>query len=128
NDPRLLAEFALTVGSVENLKMLYVMTFADMRAVGPKVWNNWRDMLLGELYMRTLTRFEQGQHVVDDEHARAERIRQRLIDLVDPDRRAAFRSFLAGMPERYLTSTPEAQVPGHFELMNHLREEWSIRP
>ena len=32
HDPRLLAEFAHTCGSVENLKMLYVMTFADMRA------------------------------------------------------------------------------------------------
>jgi len=128
HDPRLLAEFARTVGSVENLKMLYVMTFADMRAVAPKVWNNWRDMLLGELYMRTLTRFEQGQYVEEDEHGRAERIRQRLLELVDPERRAAFHSFLAGMPERYLTSTPEAQVPAHFELMNHLREEWSIRP
>ena len=32
------------------------------------------------------------------------------------------------MPERYLTTTPEAQIPAHFELMNHLREEWSIRP
>lgn len=127
HDPRLLDEFSRTCGSIENLKMLYVMTFADMRAVGPKVWNNWRDMLLGELYMRTLTRFEQGQ-VEEDEHGRAERIRQRLLGLIDPDRQAAFRSFLASMPERYLTTTPEAQVPAHFELMNHLREEWSIRP
>ncbi len=128
HDPRLVAEFAGTVGSAENLKMLYVMTFADMRAVGPKVWNNWRDMLLGELYMRTLTRFEQGQGAEDAEHGRAERIRQRLTDLMEPERRAAFRSFIAGMPERYLTSTPEAQIPAHFELMNHLREEWSVRP
>lgn len=128
HDPHLLSEFAATVGSIENLKMLYVMTFADMRAVGPKVWNNWRDMLLGELYMRTLTRFEQGQHVVEDEHGRAERIRQRLVEAVDPDRRTAFRTFLASLPERYLTTTPEGQVPVHFDLMNHLREEWSVRP
>jgi [protein-PII] uridylyltransferase len=128
HDPKLLSEFAATVGSIENLKMLYVMTFADMRAVGPKVWNNWRDMLLGELYMRTLTHFEQGQHVTDDEHGRAERIRQRLLEIMEPERRTAFRSFLASLPERYLTTTPEAQVPMHFELMNHLREEWSVRP
>ncbi|MCC6848954.1 MAG: [protein-PII] uridylyltransferase [Deltaproteobacteria bacterium] len=127
-DPRLLAEFADLCGSVENLKTLYVMTFADMRAVGPKVWNNWRDMLLGELYMRTLTRFEQGRVEDEDEHARADRIRQRLLGLVESERRAAFQSFLAGMPERYLTTTPENQVPAHFELMNHLREEWTIRP
>ena len=34
------------VGSAERLKALYLLTFADMRAVAPKVYNNWRDMLL----------------------------------------------------------------------------------
>ena len=128
HDPRLILEFARTVGSVENLKRLYVLTFADMRAVGPKVWNNWRDMLLGELYMRTLAFFEQGQLVEEAEGAHAARIRQRLLAAMDEPRRRMFELFLASMPERYITSTSEAQIPAHFELMNRLREEWSIRP
>jgi [protein-PII] uridylyltransferase len=127
-DPHLVREFARMVGSAENLKLLYVLTFADMRAVGPKVWNNWRDMLLGELYMRAQALFDQGQLVEEEEGAHADRIRQRLRAAVEEGRRAAFDQFLAGMPERYLTSTPEAQIPAHFELMNRLREEWSVRP
>jgi len=126
HDPRLILEFARTVGSVENLQRLYVLTFADMRAVGPKVWNNWRDMLLGELYMRALALFEQGQLVEEAETAHAARIRQRLLAAIDEPRRRTFESFLASMPERYLTTTPEAQIPAHFELMNHLREEWNV--
>jgi [protein-PII] uridylyltransferase len=128
HDPRLIVEFARTVGSVANLQRLYVLTFADMRAVAPKVWNNWRDMLLGELYMRTLAFFEQGQLVDEEEGAHAARIRQRLLAAIDEPRRRMFELFLASMPERYLTSTPEAQIPAHFELMNRLREEWSVRP
>jgi [protein-PII] uridylyltransferase len=127
HDPRLVAEFVQTVGSVENLKQLYVMTFADMRAVAPKVWNNWRDVLLGELYMQALARFEQGQPA-EDESARGERIRQRLRAQVGEAHRAVFDAFLASMPDRYVTTTPEAQIPAHFELMNHLREDWSVRP
>src|SRR5262249_46453681 len=37
-------------------------------------------------------------------------------------------TFLATMPNGYLTSTPEAQIPQHFELMNRLRGEWGVRP
>jgi [protein-PII] uridylyltransferase len=127
-DPGLIVEFARTIRSVENLKLLYVMTFADMRAVGPQVWNNWRDMLLGELYMRTLTLLEQGQLVLEEQGKRAARIAQRLLAAVDAARRPSFEAFLCSMPERYLTTTPEAQIPTHFELMNHLREEWSVKP
>jgi [protein-PII] uridylyltransferase len=127
HDPGLVRELARTVGDVENLKSLYVMTFADMRAVAPKVWNNWRDVLLGELYMQTRALFEQGR-LEEDHAARAERMRRRVRATIDPARRAAFDAFLASMPERYLTGTPEARIPAHFELMSHLREEWSVRP
>ncbi len=128
HDPRLVAEFARTVGSVENLKALYAMTFADIRAVGPRVWNNWRDMLLAELYLRTLAFFEQGQWTEGDESAHAERVRRRLVSATDEARRGAFERFLASMPARYLTTTPEHHIPAHFALVSHLREAWSTHP
>jgi [protein-PII] uridylyltransferase len=128
HDPRLVREFARTVGSLENLQLLYVLTFADMRAVGPKVWNNWRDMLLGELYMQARTLFEQGQLVEEAAGAHAARIRQRVLASVEATRRPPLETFLASMPESYLTTTPEPQIVAHFELMNRLREEWSLRP
>jgi [protein-PII] uridylyltransferase len=126
-DPGLVREFARTVGEVDNLKALFVITFADMRAVAPKVWNNWRAVLLGELYMQTLTLFEQGQ-LAEDQRERAERVRKRVRATIEPPRQEAFDAFLAAMPERYVVTTAEARIPSHFELMNHLREEWSVRP
>jgi [protein-PII] uridylyltransferase len=128
HDPRLVREFARTVGSLENLQLLYVLTFADMRAVAPKVWNNWRDMLLGELYMQARALFEQGQLVEEEAGAHAARIRARLLASADPARRPSLDAFLASMPEGYLTTTPEPQIVAHFELINRLREEWSARP
>ena len=63
HDQRLIIDFAKRVATIENLKKLYLLTFADMRAVGPKIWNNWHDMLLGELYMRTLEVFEREEFI-----------------------------------------------------------------
>ena len=55
-DEKTIFEFAKTMGSVNNLKMLYLLTFADVKAVGPDVWNPWKASLLGELYVKTLNR------------------------------------------------------------------------
>jgi [protein-PII] uridylyltransferase len=51
-----------------------------------------------------------------------------VLAATEPARQPALDAFLVGMPERYLTTTPEPQIAAHFELMNRLREEWGIRP
>ena len=66
DDVHTVEEFAREVGSIDRLKALYLMTFADMRAVAPNVYNNWRDMLLSELYMRALKILEQGDREAVD--------------------------------------------------------------
>ena len=50
NDENMVAEFASNVGSVRLLSMLYVLTCADVEAVGPDVMTNWKYNLLTNLY------------------------------------------------------------------------------
>ena len=52
NDPQTIADFANIVQSPERLRLLLVLTVADIRAVGPNVWNGWKAALLRELYWR----------------------------------------------------------------------------
>lgn len=52
DDDTVIAEFAAEVGSVEVLKMLYVLSCADLAAVGPGVLNDWKQSLLTEMYKR----------------------------------------------------------------------------
>ncbi|HEX3409293.1 MAG TPA: [protein-PII] uridylyltransferase, partial [Candidatus Binataceae bacterium] len=66
DNPNTVDEFAREAGSIDRLKALYLLTFADMRAVAPKVYNNWRDMLLSELYMRSLKTLEHGDREAAD--------------------------------------------------------------
>lgn len=55
SDPGLLARFAREVGSPETLRMLYVLTAADISAVGPGKWTSWKADLLTQLFTRTLS-------------------------------------------------------------------------
>jgi [protein-PII] uridylyltransferase len=49
-DPQTLSDFVGIVQSPERLRLLLVLTVADIRAVGPNVWNGWKGQLLRELY------------------------------------------------------------------------------
>lgn len=53
-DQALLNDFARLVGAPELLRMLYVLSVADIRAVGPDVWTDWKGELLADLYNRTM--------------------------------------------------------------------------
>ncbi|HOV02773.1 MAG TPA: [protein-PII] uridylyltransferase [Kaistiaceae bacterium] len=53
NDRKTINDFAAIVQSLERLKMLLILTVADIRAVGPGVWNGWKGQLLRTLYYET---------------------------------------------------------------------------
>ncbi len=54
DDPKTIQDFVEQVQSPERLKLLLVLTVADIRAVGPKTWNGWKAALLRELYARAV--------------------------------------------------------------------------
>ena len=53
NDPKTSRDFADLVQSRERLKLLLLLTVADLRAVGPGVWTGWKGQLLRTLYFET---------------------------------------------------------------------------
>jgi [protein-PII] uridylyltransferase len=50
NDFKTILDFSSVVQSPERLKLLLILTVADIRAVGPGVWNGWKGQLLRTLY------------------------------------------------------------------------------
>jgi [protein-PII] uridylyltransferase len=51
-DPKTVSDLIDVVQSPERLRLLLILTIADIRAVGPNVWNAWKAGLLRELYYR----------------------------------------------------------------------------
>ena len=59
-DHDVVVAFARTVGDVEHLNHLYLLTIADIRATSPHVWNAWKGRLLEDLYYATRRVLRQG--------------------------------------------------------------------
>jgi [protein-PII] uridylyltransferase len=106
DDDSLVLQFAREVGSPEVLRMLTVLTMADIAAVGPGVWNRWKADLLSELYQRTLRFLDPDANATGADRRRAE-LNQLLTgrDKQDPVIRLA-----AGLPRAYLRSQQPRQV------------------
>jgi [protein-PII] uridylyltransferase len=122
DDHTTVQEFAHTVGSIDRLKALYLLTYADMRAVAPKVYNNWRDMLLSDLYLRALKVLEQGDREAADPARRLATVkaavRETLLATSAPE--ADVNAFLDDMPDRYFFTVSENDIVLHFDLMRSL--------
>ncbi len=128
-DQATVAEFARQAGSIDRLKALYLLTYADMRAVAPNVYNNWRDMLLSDLYMRALKVLEQGDREAVDPVRRLATVKAAVRELLtavatgaNGARASEVEAFMAEMPERYFFTVPEGDIPLHFEMMRALGE------
>lgn len=60
DDSKTIQDFVALVQSPERLKLLLCLTVADIRAVGPTVWNAWKAGLLRELYHRAMEEMTGG--------------------------------------------------------------------
>jgi len=110
NDPKTIQDFAEIVQSPERLKLLLILTVADIRAVGPGVWNGWKGQLLRNLYYATRPVLAGGQVELSRseraEHAIAE-LREKLQDMPQKE----FSAFTAlHEPDYWLRTTPDQQA------------------
>jgi len=116
SDDQLIVRFAVDVGSPEVLSMLFVLTCADLAAVGPGVLNTWKGEVLSDLYLRTL------MHLSGDSPS-----------LVADDCRASVAALLEAEPEAdwysaqtsalhsaYLMSTPPEKIATELRRLRQL--------
>jgi [protein-PII] uridylyltransferase len=92
-DRRTIENFAAVVQSLERMKLLAILTTADIRAVGPGVWNGWKAQLLRTLYYETEPVLTGGFSEVN----RAERVAAAKIEF-----RSAFPDWPADALETYI--------------------------
>ena len=120
DDPKTVERLCAIVRFPAWLTMLYVLTCADIRAVGPGVWNAWRGALLRELFVRARTRLAGRFPKPPRRAAVAHRIVQALAD---PTYAEAAERHLQAMSDRYVRSTSPQRMAAHLRLIERLRDE-----
>ncbi|MFN3512412.1 MAG: [protein-PII] uridylyltransferase [Phenylobacterium sp.] len=127
SDPRTVADFARIVETPERLRLLLVLTVADIRAVGPGVWNGWKGQLMRELYGATEAVFRGGRG--SDAAAQIRRYhenaaydaRVRLI-AADP----AAEAWATAMEDAYFTAFSDAEILAHAALARRAGETGGV--
>jgi [protein-PII] uridylyltransferase len=121
-DMETLRIFAEQVETPEQLRMLTLLTYADISAVHPDALTPWKAENLWNLYIAASNYLDR---TVDDDRVRS-RVSSELIARVTtlaPAKSKEIRAYLQGFPQRYLrTRTPE-QVLAHFEMANKLEPD-----
>jgi [protein-PII] uridylyltransferase len=120
DDPKTVEFLAEVVGTPEGLRMLYLLTYADMLAVGPGVMTGWQARVLWELFSRTMSRLTGGRLERPSREVVADRV---LAELPAETPRRAVLAHLALLPERYLVSTPAHRVAAHYRMIERLEED-----
>ena len=117
SDPATVAGFVSLVETPERMRLLLVLTTADIRAVAPGVWNGWKGQLLRELFTAAETVFRGGR---PSDAAGLGRRRQEAeaydarIALVNADPSA--RPWAAAMEDAYFAAFTRAEQASHLEL------------
>jgi [protein-PII] uridylyltransferase len=110
DDPKTILDLADTIQSPERLRLLLVLTVADMRAVSNKVWNNWKATLLRELYARVVEVLEGGLATTERD-VRVQRAKQAAMALLaDWPADAATHFQQLGYPSYWLSFDPETHA------------------
>jgi len=123
-DPKLIEDFASECRTEERLKKLFLLTYADIKAVGPGAWDRWKSSLLWELFLSTLHRFTQGKPVEVLLTEKLERRKRKVLKLLSGKMsEEKVRGFLEEAERDYLSTYPSAEIEKHILLLERMKEQ-----
>ncbi|MFZ1138714.1 MAG: [protein-PII] uridylyltransferase [Candidatus Sulfotelmatobacter sp.] len=120
-NPETVAAFADKVGTPERLKMLCLLTYADIKAVNPEALTPWKAENVWQLYMGAENYLNRSA----DQRVHADVNDEKLARLrsLAPVTSSKFKEFLEGFPQRYLLVHPAEEVMRHMGMAEELGED-----
>jgi [protein-PII] uridylyltransferase len=114
-DEQAIQRFTNMIKTPDQLNMLYLLTFADIKAVGPEAWTPWKNSLLMELFLKTSRFFEKEGGLSP-------------LPSLPPD---LISEYSEDLPSRYLSSFSQTEIVEHIGMARSLGEKtvemkWSI--
>jgi [protein-PII] uridylyltransferase len=117
-DQETVRSFAETVQSTERLKMLSLMTYADIKAVNPEALTPWKAENIWQLYIETANylnlSMDQRLHGGSAEE-------NQVLSTLAPIAGRRLKPFLEGFPRRYLATHAPQHILNHLEMAGRLK-------
>jgi [protein-PII] uridylyltransferase len=120
-DPETIRTFAAKTETPERLKMLCLLTYADIKAVNPEALTPWKAENIWQLYIGTANFMMRSA----DERVHGDADEEVMMHLrtLAPAAGAKLERFLDGLPKRYLQTQAASEVLGHMSMANRLSED-----
>ncbi|MCY3986578.1 MAG: [protein-PII] uridylyltransferase [Candidatus Dadabacteria bacterium] len=126
DDPVVLKRLAKSIPDEETLSLLYLLTFADIRSVGPDIWKDWTGMLLQELYVKTLRQMSEGTYHRKNEEEWMSKMTSDIVADTDgeiPERNV--RKILKKMPVSYFSQFSRQSILRHVGLLDSMEGQFA---
>jgi len=130
SDSILIKNFAEEIGSAERLRMLFVLTCADLAAVGPGVLNDWKIDVLADVFARSSKMLTKGD--ADSEESQLAAIRRTIRESLTPQEQADpwFAQQTEALPPSFVASCDLQEVVSTLRqfcsLESHAAAAWGI--
>ncbi len=120
-NPETVASFAEKIGTPERLKMLCLLTYADIKAVNPEALTPWKAENVWQLYMGAANYLNRSA----DQRVHSDATDEKLARLrsLAPVTGAKFKDFVEGFPQRYLQVHPAEEVMRHMEMAEQMSRD-----
>jgi [protein-PII] uridylyltransferase len=118
HDEQVISRFANEVKNIDQLRMLYLLTFADIKAVGPEAWTSWKNTLLMELFLKASHFFERGA-VAGPFLSRDEMIQKLHASLSQE----IISEYAEQLPDRYLSCYSAEEIARHIGMARSIEKE-----
>ncbi len=115
--------FSDKIGSPTLLKMLTLLTYADIKAVNPEALTPWKAENLWQLYMATANFMDRSVDEIRYHASIDPTLLNRLRSMVPSGQYEALGQFLEGLPQRYLQTRLPEHIRNHFQLAAHLDKD-----
>jgi [protein-PII] uridylyltransferase len=121
-DPDVVKDFAAFIGTEQRLKMLCLLTLADVEAVSPETLTPWKEELLWRLYVDTYNHLTQryGDERIERNQAGVNDLLAQCPPDLDPQE---ITRFLEGLPQRYLQLFTGEAIYRHVRLARGIRPD-----
>ncbi len=120
DDNDIVESFAKTMKTEERLRTLFLLSYADLAAVGPGVWNEWKGTLLLKLYLRTEMILLGRVELVGDEYWKSPKAGE-VAALMRDDLKPEVEDHIKGLGDRYLLAFSPRHIAMHLECVAQAR-------